>query len=92
LLENIQGVRPSRTEAEAMSLMRKNRAFGDNSLESVKTNLAAILKDVGLRWNNNGNGVIAKQAFWEYKVLSRKRLTIKEAQLSEDNPQNTDLR
>ena len=80
-------------KVETMScstLMRKNRAFGDNSLESVKTmdNLVAILKDVGLRWNNNGKGITAKRAFWKCEALSRKCFAVREAQLGEDNPQH----
>jgi len=79
-------------ESEVMSratLIKKNRVFGNSSLEAVLTmdNLAATLKDIGMRHNETGNHAFAMQALWECETISRNGLAIREAQLGEDNPQ-----
>ena len=79
-------------KAEALSratLIKKNRVWGENSLESVLTmdNLAASLKDIGLRYNEKGDNALAMQAFWECETISQKCLTVRETLLGEDNPQ-----
>lgn len=71
------------------TLIKKNRVFGNSSLEAVLTmdNLAATLKDIGMRHNETGNHAFAMQALWECETISRNGLAIREAQLGEDNPQ-----
>ncbi|KAI9654330.1 MAG: hypothetical protein M1821_006646 [Bathelium mastoideum] len=70
------------------TLVKKEALYGGEDLETVRTrnNLAAILKDVGRKEQNEGNVLLAQQAFWECESLSLQCLFVREKRLGLDSP------